>query len=254
MERKHFLKAALATTGLALVNPFSVLDIFDFETDVILPFIDGNRKVTLLKPKISLFNSVKAQNYGYYNNYNYGNLAPYQQWYAYQQALAEWNMRMQYWQQQQYYAWFQQAHMQKMQSVLSHYSSSQHIGQPDVWPEVKSIYAFAKDNFNQPTLFGINSNRHEVAVKNNVKGAAKVFDAINNYYGHGEAEKTVGPQSSEVPAAITLPGGNRMLGVSYDTKNGSLSISNDQVRADNGQVGKLIKYVTGPDGAQYKVV
>lgn len=256
MERKKFIRTALATTGLVMMNPFSLLDILEPETEVLLPFIDGKRKVTLLKPKRSLFNSVQAQSYGYYNNYSYGNLAPYQQWYAYQQALAEWNTRLAYWQQQQYYAWLQQVHIQRMQTVLSHYNNYQYIGQPDVWPTVKSIYAFAKDNFNQPTLFGINKSRQEVAINSNLKGAAKIFNAVNQYYGNNEAEKTVGPQSSEKPAKITLPNNDFKWGKYYKTENGVLAVSNpdQKVMADNGYVGQLAKYVTGPDGEQYAVV
>ena len=205
MERKEFLKAVIATTGLSVVNPGSVLDFLEPEKDVILPFMDGKRSVTLLKPRVSLMNKAQAQVSGYYGSYNYANLAPYQQWYAYQQAMAEWNMRMQYWRQQQFYAWLQQAHVQRMQTVLSHYNNYQHIGEPQVWPQVRSIYAFAKDNFNQPTLFGINQSRQEVAVRDNLEGSAKIFNAVSQYYGQSEAEKTVGPQSSESNAAISLP-------------------------------------------------
>lgn len=258
MERKQFLKAALATTGLVVVNPFSILDIFDPEKDVILPFLDGERSVTLLKPRIGLTNNAHAQVNGYYGSYNYGHLAPYQQWYAYQQAVAEWNMRMQYWRQQQHYAWLQQAHIQRMQAALNHYSNYQHIGDPQVWPHVRSIYAFAKDNYNQPTLFGINQSRQEVAVRDNLEGSAKIFNAVTQYYGQSEAEKTVGPQSSESNAAIRLPNSNEIrLGKQYRTSNGIVAIShpNEKVRDNTtGQVGRLAKFVTGPDGEQYAVV
>ncbi len=265
MERKEFLKLALATAGLAVVNPFKVVDLFESEKDVILPFLDGKREVTLLKPKVSLINKVDAQVYGYYNNFSYNNLAPYQQWYAYQRAVAEWNAQMQYWRQQQYYTWLQQSHIQQMQSVLNQYSNHQHIGEPQVWPEVRSIYAFAKDNFSQPTLFGINKDRHDVAIKDNLQGAAKIWEAVNQHYssqggpqfGYSEAQKTVGPQSSETNAAIRLPNNDIKIGKAYDTRNGIVAISKptDLVRDNTtGKVGQLAKFVTGPDGEQYKVV
>jgi hypothetical protein len=265
MERKQFIKVAFATTGLVIANPFSILDIFDPEKDVMLPFLDGKRSVTLLKPKVNAINTAHAQVGGYYGNYNYGNLAPYQQWHAYQQALAEWNARMQYWQQQQYYAWLQQAHIQRMQAALNHYSNYQHIGDPQVWPQVRSIYAYAKDNYNQPTLFGINQSRQEVAIKDNLEGAAKIWNAVNQHYtnqrggefGSKEAQKTVGPQSSETNAAIRLPDNSIKIGKKYNTANGIVAISNpnEQVRDNNtGQVGRLAKFVTGPDGEQYAVV
>ncbi|CAN0450905.1 unnamed protein product, partial [Ectocarpus fasciculatus] len=254
MKRAQFLKAALATSGLTITNPLSFFEIFISDKDVILPFMDGNRSVTLLRPKISPVGLVKAQVNGYYGSYSYGYLAPYQQWYAYQQAVAEWSRRMQYWQQQQYYTWLQQAHAQRMQAVLNHYSNYQNIGEPQVWPQVRSIYAFAKDNFNYPTLFGINKSRREVAVKDNVQGAAKIFNAVNQYYGESEAEKTVGPQSSESNAAIRLPNNDIKLGRQYDTANGIVAVSHpNEIVRDNttGQVGRLAKFGTGPDGEQY---
>lgn len=253
MNRKKFIKTASATLTLTIFNPLQIVEELVPEQEVYLPFIDGMRKVTRLKSENSLVNNATAQYY--YGGYSYGSLAPYQNWYAYQQALHQWQQQMLYWRQQQYYAWLRRSHIQRMQQLLYQYRNYQQIGQPQVWSNVKSIYGFARDNYAQPTLFGLNKYRNNVSVKDNIKGAAKIFDAINNYYGASEAQKTVGPQSSESNAAIKF--GNKYLyGKKYDTENGIVAISNpdQKVTADNGKVGQLAKYVTGPDGEQYAVV
>lgn len=256
MKRKIFIKAIMATSVLTVVDPLRLLESLEPEKDITLPFVDGHRTVTLLKPKSEWVSKLNAQYYygSYYNSYSYSNLANYQYWYNYQQAVSYYQQSMARWQ-QQYYTWMQQSHVQQMQRLLQQYRSYQQIGQPDVWPAVKSIYAYAKD-YSGPTLFGLNKYKQAVATKDNLQGAAKIFDAINNHYGQREAERTVGPQSDEKLARITLPNGQYKNGKYYDTDNGFLAVSNpdELVRADNGKVGRLAKYVTGDDGQQYAVV
>lgn len=145
MNRQTFMKSMLATATFSVFNPFGVLDLFTPVKDIVLPFIDEEKKITLLKRSKGLVEEANSQNYqtqyGYHSNYNYNTLAPYQEWYAYQQAIAQWNYYYQ--QQQQYYAWLQQAHLQQMQYLMQQYNGYQ-IGVPAVRPAIQSIYAFAK--------------------------------------------------------------------------------------------------------------
>lgn len=99
MERKYFIKTVLATATLSAISPFALVELLKEKEDIILPFADGMRKITLLKPKKGLIANLEAQvgyqtQYGYQQSYNYNLLAPYQEWYAYQQALANWNQQI----------------------------------------------------------------------------------------------------------------------------------------------------------------
>lgn len=256
MKRKSFLKSIVLTTGFSMVNPSGILDLLEPSKDVILPFPRGlKRKITILKSKIGFFNGISAQYqipYSYHQGYNYNNLAQYQQMYAYQQAAAQWNNY--YRQQQQYYTWLQAEHIRQMQYILQHYSSYQQIGDPNIWGHVTSMYAFARNQGYQPVLFGLNSSKDEVAIKDTLKGAANVFDEVNDYYNENEAQKSVGPQTSEVRASIKIPNNIILKGKGYETKNGALAVSDELVQTEDGEVGKLVKYHTGEDGQQYMVV
>lgn len=261
MERKFFIKSTLATAALSVIDPFSVFDLFEEERDIMLPFIGGMQKITLLKRKSRLIPALNAQTgyhtqYGYQQSYDYGSLAPYNQWYAYQQAVAYWNQQLVAWQQQQQYNyWLQQSHIYRMQYMLSQYQGNQQIGQPSIAPAVRGIYGFAKDSYNQPTLFGLNTQQAPVEVKHTVKGAAKIFDRVNKFYGGEEAERAVLPQTSEGLAQIVLPNNTMLAGKYYHTEKGTVAISNpdQKVLSQDGTEGQLGKYVT-KDGLQYMVV
>lgn len=253
MKRRIFLKAISTTSLLSIINPLGLFDDLIPEEEVMLPFIDGIRKVSKLQLTP---NAAELYAHNYYCDYSYDAMAPYREWYAYQQALAVWEQQMMYWmQQEQYYAWLKQFYIQKMKQLLYVYRGHMQIGLPQIWDHIESIYGYARDKYGQPILFGLNQYQNNVAVKDNLIGASKIFYTISNYYGLNEAQKTVGPQSTEVPAAIEF-GNNFLFGKKYDTENGLLAVSNPNqlVRADNGKVGRLAKYVTGPDGEKYGVV
>ena len=261
MERKSFIKTVLATATLSVINPFTVFDLFEEEKDIMLPFIGGMQRITLLKHKASLVSDLTAQSayyspYAYQQSYHYSHMAPYDQWYAYQQAVAYWNQQLLVWQQQQQYnSWLQQSHIQRMQYLLSQYQGSQKIGQPSLAPTVQSIYGFAKDSNERPTLFGLNSQQTPVEIKDTVPGTAKIAEVVTEAYGEQEAEVAVLPQSSEGKALMTLPN-NSMLNAKYfKTARGTVGVTDpgQPVVAANGRVGQLGKFVT-KDGEQYMVI
>ena len=67
-------------------------------------------------------------------------------------------------------------------------------------------------------------------------------------------KKTVDPQSSEIGATIVVPNNILLRGKGYKTENGALAVSDNPVRTEDGEVGKLVKYHTGPDGEEYMIV
>ncbi|MCJ8210408.1 hypothetical protein MUY27_11870 [Mucilaginibacter sp. RS28] len=259
MKRRAFVQALACTSTLAVINPLEIMNYFEPARDVVLPFIDGKKTVTILAPKRILVNQAQAQYqvpYGYQGAYAYGNMAPYQNWVAQQQAIAQWQQQMLYWQQQQYAAWLNQQHIMAVQNMMYQYQGQQ-IAPPQVWPGVRSIYGFAKDYSNTPTMIGVNEYAQPVASKETLRGAAKIFASVNQYYDEQEAERTTGPQTVEQPVQISIPNNSMTLrGKAYGTKNGFVAVSNpDQpVQSNDGRVGRLGKYVTGPDGEQYTVV
>ncbi len=257
MDRKKFLQSLALTTGITVVNPLGLLDFFSPIQETMLPFPRGvMKKVVILKERVGAVEKLNAQYvrtpYGYHQGYNYNYLAQYNQMYAYQQAAAQWNAYYQ--QQQQYYAWFQNEYQRQMQALLQQYSNYQQISAPKVMEHIRSLYAFANNPGSSPTLFGLNSQKSDVAIKNTLKGAASVWDEVSDYYSEKEAQKTVGPQTSEGRAAIKIPGNIILNGRGYETKNGGLGVSNDLVQTEDGEVGNLVKYKTGPDGEQYMVI
>jgi|GEM_PF-3544127 hypothetical protein len=257
MERNVFLKSLALTAGFTIANPWGLVEEFlEPSKDITLPFPRGVKKVvTILRPKTGIFNKVDAQqitNFGYHQGYNYNNLAQYQQMYAYQQAVNQWDAY--YRQQQQYYTWLQTEHFRQMQYLLQQNSNYQQIGVPNIWEHIRSMYAFAKTPGTQPTLLGLNSARSSIGIRDTLKGAANVWDEVNEYYDEKEAQKTTGPQSSEIRAAITIPNNITLRGKGYETKNGALAVSDELVKSEDGEVGKLVKFETGPDGEQYMVV
>ncbi len=254
MNRKHFLKSLALTTGFSVVNPSGLLEFFSPVRELILPFPRGvKKKVTILAPKQGLFNQVSAQNirttYDYHQGGNYNSIAAYGQWYEYQQAAAQWNAYVQ--QQQQYYNWLR---TDQLQNLLQQYSPYQQIGSPSVAEHVRSVYAFAKNYNTPPVLFGLNRNQNQVATKDTLEGSYNVWEEVADYYGNKEAQKTVAPQSSEVRATIKIPNNILLQGKGYETNNGALAVSDDLVEDEDGEVGNLVKYRTGPDGEQYMIV
>ena len=257
MEKREFIKKIAASTALLAFNPLSVLKISKNDRKVVLPFIDGEKEVILLGYRHFNQNEVMAQ-YGWdYLNYgiNYNYLAAYQTFYAYQQALNNWQQMYNQWMAQQYYAWLNSYYWQAMQNALNFYRNYQ-VTPPTPWNSIKSIYAFAKDYQNKDTFFGINKQYNQVAISETLLGADKVYQKVSNTYGLEEAQKTVGPQSSERNSAITLPDNSILYGKGYDTVNGTVSVSNkDQlVRSNDGKTRRLVKYVTGPDGVRYELM
>jgi hypothetical protein len=255
MNRKYFLKSLALTTGFSIVNPSGVLELFAPVRDLILPFPRGvKKKVIILAPKQGLFNEVSAQHYvrtpyGYHTGGNYNSIAAYGQWYAHQQAVAQWNSYVQ--QQQQYYNWLQ---ANQMQYLLQQYSSYQQIGPPSIWEHVRSVYAFAKNYNTPPVLFGLNRNQNQVATQETLEGASNVWEEVADYYGKKEAQKTVAPQTSEKRAKIKIPNNIFLNGNGYETDNGALAVSDELVETEDGEVGNLVKYQTGPDGEEYMIV
>lgn len=254
MNRKYFLKSLALTAGFSIVNPTRVLEFFAPNRDFILPFPRGvKKKVRILTPKQGLFNEATAQQvrtpYSYYSGGNYNNMATYGQWYANQQAIAQWNAYVQ--QQQQYYNWLR---WEQLQYLLQQYSHYQQIGTPTVAEHVRSVYAFAQNYDTSPVFFGLNRNQNKVAIQETVEGAYNVWDDVADYYGRKEAQKTAAPQSSEKRATIKIPNNILLNGKGYETDNGALAVSDELVETEDGEVGNLVKYRTGPDGEEYMIV
>jgi hypothetical protein len=141
-----------------------------------------------------------------------------------------------------------------MQYLIQQYSNYQQISAPKIMEHIRSLYAFANTPGYSPALIGLNGQKNNVAIQDTLKGAASVWDEVSDYYSDKEAQKSVGPQSSERPATIKIPGNILLKGKGYETKNGALGVSSDLVQTEDGKVGNLVKYRTGPDGEQYMVI
>jgi hypothetical protein len=259
MDRKIFLKHLALTSTFTVSNPLYLAELFSPMREVLLPFPQGTKKlVTLLSSpqeyvvaqKINAQTAIPYANYS--NNFSYNYLAPYQQWYSYQQAINYWNNF--YYQQQNYYSWLENSYLSAMQQLLMQYQNYQQIGQPTIWNDIESLYAYVGNSYNGHKFIGLNSDQVPVSISNTIPGAGNAWSAVNSDYGENEAQRAVGPQSSEVNAAIKLPNNMQIRGKGYKTKNGALAVSDSYVQTEDNQIGKLVKYRTRKDGEQFLVV
>jgi len=249
MNRSTFIKTLFATGVISIIDPLWIADELLPDDEFILPFLSGNRKIRILRPKNGILSTAQAQ---YYRGYNYGSFAPYHQWYAYRQAQQVWQQRMRQWQAQQ--NWISRMHLQRMQTLMGRYQNYQNIGQPSMFPSIQSIYGYASNNQSNPTLFGLNGNAQPLAIQDTTKGAAKVFASINEAYNdQDEALKSAAPQSSEGNTYMPLPNGKKLSAKYFDTKNGDLKLSNELEEAADGSKGQLAQFVTR-HGKHYEIV
>jgi hypothetical protein len=248
MQKRSFLK--LMGVGAAAVSLDTVLTL---QREISLPFLDGQQTIVVMPTIFEALPEATAQMYGFHSGGGYGQFVSANQWNQYMAAQQQWMDQMAAWQQMQRYQWLQAQHIQRMREVMAQYQSYDHVGTPEVWESVQSIYGLAKTNGN-PVLFGMNSERNHVGAKRTLKGASSVLDLISNSFDRETMEKTVGPQNMESPVLISLPDGSNLLGDGYETVNGHLAVSTGNVVAKNGKTGKLAKFAIGPDDNKYLVV
>lgn len=256
MERRNFIRNVFVGSSVLTLGLSEVINSLIPQEDIILPFLDGEHKVTIYKNKFHFIQKTYAQQYMDYYGYNYGHLAPYGQWIAYQQAYNAWYQQMQMWYQQQHFSWLQSQHIQRMQQIMAMYQSGYQMGgNPQVMDYVQSIYGFAYGRGGL-IFFGMNADRQHVGTQKTVKGASAMYDGIKSYYQSEEkAQGNVLPQSTERGATITLPNGSTLAGNGYRTTNGSFGVSTDVV-TDNttGKTGQVAKFKTAEDGEKYMVI
>ncbi len=253
-NRRAFLKTRVLGGAAALLGLGELARQVLPGRDIVLPFLEGPRRIRLLAPGPGLWAPAHAQNFRYYAGGSYGAMAPYDEWLAHAQARQRWEAQMAAWRAMQQYQWMQAAHQARMRMILAQYQNYAWVGKPDVWDSVQSVYGFAKDNAGTPVLFGMGADRSQVQVKASLKGASSVWSKLGEHYARDEQERAVGPQSAEVPVKIMLPDGSALAGNGYKTAHGALGVSRQTVQTADGQVGNLAKFTTGPDGNQYLVI
>lgn len=247
--KRNVLGAAVATIGVGEI----ARSLGNIEW-VRLPTMQGELRIREIPDAGRILSKANAQGYSYHSGGSYTAMAPSADWVAYVMARQRWEMQMAQWYAAQQYQWMMMAHRQRMLQILAQYESYPQVGRPKVYPTAHAVLGFARESSGQPVWFGMTEDKKHVEVKKSLKGASKAWDAIGKLYDDGERESAVVPQSTEKVLQITLPNGNKLLGNGYKTTNRGLGVSLEKVQAEDGRVGNLLKFTTGPDGENYLVI
>lgn len=252
ISRRQILSFGIGTTALMFLPSLQQLAIPT--RWITLPGLDGPFEVQLPRHDWA---TAYAQGF-FYNSTPYEQAAVF-----YQQQM---QMQMQYWaarqawlerevwrRQMQAHRWAQEQHRRAMEDFMRRNPSYQYANRPTPFPHVESVYAVALDRQQTPVLFGANREGKPVEIKHTVKGASAAFNLLKNI-GQEDAERSVGPQTSEVKAQIELPNDGEFIPArGYETANGVLAVSTDNYETRDGRTGAIAKYETR-DGERYMIV